>query len=95
MPEGFQFKGVEELRANLREISRAPFLQREVAIQLFQEGQGTRGWDLLIQVRRTTRDHRRPRRRLRDPDPLLYQLKHVAPLQPRVLVGDGLLDLSE
>ncbi len=40
MPEGFQFKGVEELRANLREISRAPFLQREVAIQLFQEGQG-------------------------------------------------------
>ncbi len=40
MPEGFQFKVVEELRANLREISRAPFLQREVAIQLFQEGQG-------------------------------------------------------
>ncbi len=40
MTEGFQFKGVEELRANLREISRAPFLQREVAIQLFQEGQG-------------------------------------------------------
>ncbi|MEE8561419.1 MAG: hypothetical protein V3S91_05570, partial [Gemmatimonadota bacterium] len=30
MPEGFQFKGVEELRANLREISRAPFLQREI-----------------------------------------------------------------
>ncbi len=40
MPEGFQFKGVEELRANLREISRAPFLQREVAIQLFQEPRG-------------------------------------------------------
>ncbi len=29
------------------------------------------------------------------PEPLLHQLEHVAPLQLRVLLGDGLLQLEE
>ena len=29
------------------------------------------------------------------PDPFLHELEHVAPLQLRVLLGDGLLDLRQ
>jgi hypothetical protein len=39
MREGVRLKGVDELRANLHKIGAAPILQREVAVQLYREGQ--------------------------------------------------------